>query len=185
MKQEVSGVQELFPLIRVEEHVDQRGLHAVSDSFRWMNTCPITGFTKVKSVLDSGESASCAPDCMCPEVKGRPSEGSLRRQMHTAAGGKKIANEGEKNITMVTGSYNVVQTNWQTVDITRLLSSVRQICLKGNRVLFDAEGGVINNIESGQETPFTIENNVCVSWTGGYHRAPRGVFDGRAELLVC
>ena len=39
--------------------------------------------------------------------------------MYTA-GGKKIANEGEKEITMVTGSNKVVQTNWQTVDITDL-----------------------------------------------------------------
>ena len=52
-------------------------------------------------------------------MKSRPSEGSQRGQMYTAAGGKKIANEGEKDITMVTGSNNVVQSNWQTVDITR------------------------------------------------------------------
>ena len=67
-------------------------------------------------MLDSGATDSCAPDCMCPEVKSsRPSEGSRRGQMYTAAGGKKIANEGEKDITMVTGSNNVVQMNWHTV----------------------------------------------------------------------
>ena len=63
---------------------------------------------------------------------------------------------------MVTGSNKVVQTNWQTVDITRPLSSVRQICLQGNRVLFGAQGGVIYNIESGEETPFGIEDSVFV-----------------------
>ena len=63
---------------------------------------------------------------------------------------------------MVTGSNKVVQTNWQTVDITRPLSSVRQICLQGNRVLFGAQGGVIYKIESGEETPFGIEDNVYV-----------------------
>ena len=63
---------------------------------------------------------------------------------------------------MVTGSNKVVQTNWQTVDITRPLSSVRQICLQGNRVLFGAQGGVIYNIESGEETPFGTEDNVFV-----------------------
>ena len=69
-----------------------------------MSVCPTTGITRVKSVLDSGATDSCAPDCMCPEVKSRPSEGSKRGQMYTAAGGKKIANEGEKDITMVTGT---------------------------------------------------------------------------------
>ena len=82
--------------------------------------------------------------------------------MFTAAGGKQIANEGEKDITKVTGANEIVQTNWQTVDIARPLSSVRQICLQGNRVLFGARGGVIYNVESGQETPFGIEDNVYV-----------------------
>ena len=38
-------------LIRVEEDDDQPALHAVSDSSRWMRTRPMTGFTKVRSVL--------------------------------------------------------------------------------------------------------------------------------------
>ena len=147
------------------------GLHAVSDSSRWMSVRPTTGFTRVKSVLGSGATDSCAPDCMCPGVKSRPSEGSKRGHMYTAAGGKKIANEGEKDITMVTGTNEIVQTNWQTVDITRPLSSVRQICLQGNRVPFGAQGGVIYNIESGHETPFGIED-------------PCGVLNGRDESLV-
>ena len=82
--------------------------------------------------------------------------------MYSAAGETKITNQGGKDITVVTGANEVVQTNWQTVDITRPLSSVRQICLQGNRVLFGAQGGVIYNIESGQETPFGIEDNVYV-----------------------
>ena len=58
-----------------------------SDSSRWTSVCPMTGFMKVKSVLDSGVTDSCAPDCMCPEVMSRRSEGSRRGQMYTAAGG--------------------------------------------------------------------------------------------------
>ena len=80
--------------------------------------------------------------CTRLHVKSRLSEGSRRGHMYTAAGGKKIANEGEKDITMVTGSNSVVQTNWQTVDITRPLSSVRRIYLQ-------AQGGVIYNMEIG------------------------------------
>ena len=83
----------------------------------------------MKSVLGSGATDSCTPDCMCPGVKSRPSEGSRRGQMYTAAGGKKIATQGEKDITMVTGANEDVQTKWQTVDITRPLSSVTQILL--------------------------------------------------------
>ena len=64
-----TGGQELHPLIRVEDRDDQPELHAVSDSSWWMSVCPTTGFMKVKSVLDSGATDSCAPDCRCPEVK--------------------------------------------------------------------------------------------------------------------
>ena len=70
--------------------------------------------------------------------------------------------KGEKDITMVTGTNEIVQTNWQTVDITSSLSSVRQIFLQGNIVLFAAQGGVIYNIESGRETPLGIEDNAYV-----------------------
>ena len=62
VKQEVNGEQELYPLSRVEEHDGQPRLHAVSDSSRWMSTCPLTGLTEVRSVLDSGATDSCATD---------------------------------------------------------------------------------------------------------------------------
>ena len=35
-------------------------------------------------------------------------------------------------------------------------------CLQGVRVLFGTQGGVICNIQNGQEFPFGIEENVCV-----------------------
>ena len=180
-----TGEQELHPLVRVEDKDDQPGLHAVSDSSRWMSVCPMTDFMKVKSVLDSGATDSCAPDCMCPEVKSGPSEGSRRGQMYTAAGGKKIANEGEKDITMVTGASEIVQTNWQTVDITRPLSSVRQICLEGNTECFSVlkvESSAILRVD---RRLHLVSRTTSTSSTRGYHRAPRGVLDGRDESLVC
>ena len=48
----------------------------------------VTGFTKVKSVLDSGASYSCAPDCMCPEVKSRPSRKQKRSNVHSSRPGE-------------------------------------------------------------------------------------------------
>ena len=152
----------LSPLIRGGDEDESPGLNAVSDTSRWLSSCPQSGYVLVKSVLDSGATDSCAPDCMCPEVASTPSAGSIRGQKYTAAGGKKIPNEGEKNLQMVTSENDVVTTNWQTVDITRPLSSVRQICMQGNRVIFGASGGVIYNIESGKVTPFEVEDNVYV-----------------------
>ena len=151
----------LQPLIRDQEE-NRPELHPLDGTERWMARCEQTGFTKIKSVLDSGATDSCAPDTMCIEVRSKASEGSRRGQMYTAAGGKKLANEGEKDICMVTGDGHAVMTNWQTVDITRPLSSVRQICMQGNRVVFGAQGGVIQHLESGKETHFGVEDNVYV-----------------------
>ena len=150
-----------MPLIRDQDEGCQE-LNPLDGTDRWMTKCAATGYTRILSVLDSGATDSCAPDSTCSEIQSLPSEGSRRGQMYTAAGGKRLANEGEKNIYMVTGDGETVMTNWQTVDITRPLSSVRQICMQGNRVIFGAQDGVILNIEIGQETPYGIEHNVYV-----------------------
>ena len=103
---------------------------------------PNDRFLKVKSVLDSGATDSCAPDCMCPEVKSGPSEGSRRGQMYTAAGGKKIANEGEKDITMVTGPSEIVQI-CKLLTFQTALQCEADLLGGKHRVLFGAQGGVI------------------------------------------
>ena len=81
----------------------------------------------------------------CPEVKGRLSEGNRRGQL------LRCSRREEKDITMVIGANEVVYTYWNTVDVTRPLFTVRQICLQGSRVLFGAKGGVMCNIENGHE----------------------------------
>ena len=153
-------VGNLCPLIR--ETGESPELQTVADIGRWMNRCEQTGLMHIKSVLDSGATDSCAPHEMCPEVPSQPSEGSRRGQSYTTAGGKKIKNEGEKNLSMVTEMGEMVGTNWQTVDITRPSTSVRQICQQGNRVAFGAQGGVILNLETGKETHLRVEDNVYV-----------------------
>ena len=155
------GNGELLPLIREPVEAESE-LHPLDGTERWMTKCSTTGYTRIRSVLDSGATDSCAPSSMCTEVKNKESEGSRRGQVYTAAGGKKLANQGEKDICMMTPDGEAVMTNWQTVDITRPLSSVRQMCLQGNRVVFGAQGGVIHHLETGKETHFGIEDNVYV-----------------------
>ena len=152
-------VKALRPLIRDEE---ADGSNTVSREETWLSKCPLTGYTHVMSVMDSGAADSCAPQSMCPLVDSVPSEGSRRGLMYTAAGGARIPNQGEKHLDLVTLEDVPVQTAWQTVDINRQLSSVRQICLQGNLVIFGAHGGVIMSLETGRETHFRIEDNVYV-----------------------
>ena len=88
------------------------------------------------------------------------SEGSRRGQKYSAAGGKSLDNLGEKRLNMVTDQGASTSGTWQMVDVTRPLNSVRQVCKQGNRVVFGYNGGIIYNIQTGEEIPFGVEGDV-------------------------
>ena len=50
---------------------------------------------------------------------------------------------------------------FQCADVTRPLCSVSKICAQGNRVVFESQGGFIEN-KSGLRTSFKRVNNVYV-----------------------
>ena len=63
---------------------------------------------------------------------------------------------------MMTSEGAMLGTCWQTVEVARPLLSVRQIAQQGNRVVFGAIGGEIQNLKSGKTVPFGMEGNVYV-----------------------
>ena len=117
---------------------------------------------RIKAIVDSGASKSCASKSLAPEVSARPSEGSKRGQTFAAAGGKALHNEGEKVVSMVTGQGKQVNTEWQVVEVSRPLMSVNQICRKGNIVVFGEYGGYIMSLHDGSQTPFGVEDDVYI-----------------------
>jgi len=141
--------------------VAEASINAVSGA-SWLKVDPVTGWRRVTSVMDSGASECCAPPELAPEVQMTESEGSRRGQKYTAAaaGGKSLENLGEKNLDMFTDGGQGTNGTWQMVDVVRPLNSVRQVCKQGNRVLFGLNGGVIQNIETGNEIPFGVEGDV-------------------------
>ena len=110
--------------------------------------------------MDSGASDSCAPPSLAPEVEIRESVGSRTGQKYNDASGMSLSNLGEKCLHMETEEGKRTRGTWQIADISRPPSSVRQICKKGNRVIFGMYGGVIQNLETGDETHFGIEDNI-------------------------
>jgi hypothetical protein len=138
-------------------------LNNVSTS-RWLKTDPATGWRRVTSVVDSGASDSVAPLSLAPEVEMRESPGSKRGQTYSGAspGGKEMRNHGEKELAMVTKEGQETSATWQMVDVNRPLSAVRRMCKQGNRVIFGQYGGVIQNIETGAEIPFEVEDEIYV-----------------------
>ena len=128
----------------------------------WEKVDPVTGVRRVKAIVDSGASNSCASNELAPELEPVPSEGSRRGQTYAAAGGKVLKNEGEKWVQALTGQGKPVTTRWQVVDVNRPLMSVHQICQNGNIVVFGETGGYIMNVSDGSQTPFGVEDNVYV-----------------------
>ena len=129
---------------------------------KWMHTDPETGWRCIKTVVDSGASDSVAPPSLAPEVPIQPSAGSRRGQTYSGAvkGARDLENKGEKNLCMVTQDGVETSAKWQIVEVNRPLSAVRRMCRQGNRVIFGLHGGVVQNIETGAEIPFQVENEI-------------------------
>jgi hypothetical protein len=119
-------------------------------------------WARLEAVIDSGAAESVAPASMAPWVPLTPSEGSRRGQCYMSANGAKLPNMGEKRFTMMTGEGNMAEATFQVAEVTRPLCSVTKICDRGNRVVFDAKGGYIENFATGVQTRFSRQNNVYV-----------------------
>ena len=117
-------------------------------------------WTEVKTVVDSGASESVAPPNMVPNIPVRPSAGSRRGQHYVSASGERMANQGEQKLPVVTENGEERSVTFQVTDVARPLCSVARICSQGNRVIFGARGWVIQNLETGSETPFLLEDGV-------------------------
>ena len=150
------------PLI-AEQMAPSAELHPCTQE-QWRYVDPQTGWTRIRAVVDSGASDSCASDEMEPDVKSVESAGSRRGVVYNAAtpGVKPLTNNGQKEIMMLTTEGRMLGTCWQTVEVARPLLSVRQITAQGNRVVFGRIGGEIQNLQSGQVVKFGMEGNVYV-----------------------
>ena len=139
----------------------QAEIHNLTEC-KWMHTDPATGWRCIKTVIDSGASDSVAPPSLAPEVAIMPSAGSRRGQTYSGAvkGARDLENKGEKDLCMVTRDGIETSAKWQIVDVNRPLSAVRRMCKQGTRVIFGLHGGVVQNIETGVEIPFEVENEI-------------------------
>ena len=73
-----------------------------------------------------------------------------------------MPNLGEKKFDMMTVEGHWAQATFQVAEVTRPLCSVSKMCDKGNRVVFEMEGGYVENSTTGVRTSFSRENNVYV-----------------------
>ena len=119
----------------------------------------------VETVVDSGAADTVGPMELMGWLPLVPSEGSKRGQTWKAAGGEVLPNLGERRMNGVTEEGHQVSTVYQIAEVGKALGSVARMCDKGNRVVFEADGGYIMNLADGRYTRFERKDNVYVMST--------------------
>ena len=120
---------------------------------------------RVQSVMDSGCGCSVAPPGMCPAYPIHESAGSLRGQEFMSASEDTLPNLGEQVLNVVMGDGKETSIKYAIADVSRALNAVTEICDHGNRVIFGRGGGVIENLQTGKQTPFKREGNIyCLDY---------------------
>ena len=122
-------------------------------------------WVSIDTVVDSGAADTVAPVDMAPWVPLEASTGSKRGQTWQSACGEVLPNMGERKISGYTEEGEQVQAVYQIAEVSKALGSVSRTCDRGNRVVFEANGGYIENLESGRRTKFHRESNVYIMKT--------------------
>ena len=128
------------------------------------------------TVVDSGAADTVAPVEMADWLPVQDSLGAKRGQTWQSACGEVLPNLGERRITGFTQEGEQVEAVYQVAEVSKALGSVSKTCDRGNRVVFEASGGYIENLTTGKRTTFNRDNNVYVMKT--WVRRPAGVQAG-------
>ena len=76
-----------------------------------------------------------------------------------------LPNLGERRLIGTTEDGHEVSTVYQIAEVGKALGSVARMCDKGNRVVFEKDGGYIYNLSDGRYTAFERKENVYVLYT--------------------
>lgn len=112
---------------------------------------------QVVLTIDSGAAEHVVGPKDLPHVRVTPSH---RYVQYTMANGHKTSNRGEQRVSAVTSQGQEVEFKAQVTDVHRPLMSVSRICDRGNRVVFEAQGGYIESLSSGEKIHVQRDQNV-------------------------
>ena len=106
-------------------------------------------------IVDSGACASVIPTDWCDHVPTTSTPQSKAGEFFRAANGRKIFNQGEKVISMMTKEGAMRDMKFAVCDVSKALGSVSQMCKTGHKVVFsppwDPAGSYIQHIETGEK----------------------------------
>ena len=92
--------------------------------------------------------------------------GSESGEFFRAHNGKRIPNEGERLVSMMTREGTMCDMRFTVCPVTKALGSVSQMCRTGHKVVFnppwDPEGSYIEHLETGERLWMEEENGLYV-----------------------
>ena len=111
----------------------------------------------VDLTIDSGAAEHVVGPHDLPHVRISPSEANAT---YTMANGSQTTGQGEQQVTALTPAGQQCSFKAQVTGVKRPLMSVSRICDGGNTVFFNAHGGYIQSLGSGEKIHFRRDNNV-------------------------
>jgi len=122
--------------------VEPAGVKAIKGKDEW---------EEIEFAVDSGASETVINEDMAPNIDVTESTASKRGVEYEVANGVTIPNEGEKRFEAMSEEEIKRKITAQVCDVNKALLSVKKVVQAGNRVVFDASGSYIEDLESGEK----------------------------------
>ena len=121
------------------------------------------GWRAISILIDSGASDSVAPKSFFPDIPRMETNASRSGLTYTAAGGRKIVNEGMSRPVFCTEKGKPMVMNFQIAEVSKALGAVSRIVGKNNRIIFgdpEKDGSYIEDKTTKNRTPLRQHNGV-------------------------
>ena len=118
---------------------------------------PCTDGKRIELTIDSGAAEHVVGPKDLPYIPVTPAR---KHVQYTMANGHKTSNRGEQQVMAVTDNGQEITFKAQVTDVHRPLMSVSRICDKGNRVVFESQGGYIESLHIGEKIHVRRDHNV-------------------------
>ena len=100
--------------------------------------------------------------------------------MYEVANGDELPNSGEKFMAVLTSEGTVRGHNSQVADVSKALQSVRALMQSNHAVVFDSEGCVVINKESGEVNQIEDDG---INFKLIYHVIPENELQGVMAMM--
>ena len=105
---------------------------------------------ELEMAVDSGASETVLPEEDLPSIELKEGEAKRKGVQYEVADGTLIPNLGEKSFVAVSEEGSLRKMRVQVCDVNKALLSVRRVTQAGNRVVFEQDGGWIEDKRTGQ-----------------------------------